>query len=190
MKGKINMLLCGSALLLFGACSQPSETTVAGNGNDKAAEMKARFNQVIECFNTGKTEAIDTLLSANAKDHSADTAMHMPDGPAGLKQMIAGMRTGSPDLKTDVKHMAVDGDILLAYGSMSGTNTGPMYGMPPTNRAWSSTFCDVIKFGSDMKMTDHWGVYDEMKMMKDLGLIPSQPPPSAMAKPAATPEKK
>jgi len=141
--------------------------------------MKTRYTAINNAFNSGQTEAIDTLVSANSEDHTVDTSMHLPGGPAGLRKMIADMRAGSPDLKSEIRHLAVDGDILIAYGSMSGTNTGPMMGMPPTNKKWSGNFCDVVKFGSDMKMTDHWGVYDDLKIMKDRGLIPSMPPPAA-----------
>ena len=75
--------------------------------------------------------------------------------------------------------VAVDKDILIAFGTMSGTNTGAMMGMAATNKAWSSDFCDVIRFGADMKMAEHWGVFDMYKMMNDMGLIPSGPPPPA-----------
>jgi len=164
-------------MLLLAACNPTAgDKTESG---ERSADMKARFTVLNQAFNTGQTEAIDSLLSANSEDHTVDTAMHSPKGPAGLKQMIAEMRSGSPDLKSEIKHMAVDGDILIAYGTISGTNSGPMMGMPATNKKWSGNFCDVVKFGSDMKMTDHWGVYDDLKIMKDLGLIPSMPPPAA-----------
>jgi len=184
MKKKSHLILFAVAFLFLTACNERAAENTAGDDNREEA-MKSRFMTLNEAFNTGKLEAIDTLLSANSKDHSADTSMHMPDGPEGLKKTIAMLRTGSPDFKSDIKHVAVDDDILIAYGSMSGTNSGPMYGMPATNKKWSGNFCDVVKFDKDMKMSEHWGVYDEMKMMKDLGVIPSGPPPAAGSNPAA-----
>jgi predicted ester cyclase len=190
MKKGIHIMLCGIAMIIV-ACNQPAGSGAdKTEGHDKAAEMKSRFMILNDAFNTGNTAAIDTLLSANSEDHMSDTSMPMPKGPAGLKQMIEMMRKGAPDLKSEVKHVAVDGDILIAYGTTTGTHTGEMFGMPPTNKKWSSDFCDVVKFGSDMKMTDHWGVYDEMKMMKDLGMIPSQPPAAAATEKAAAGEKR
>jgi predicted ester cyclase len=182
MKKTLHTFIACAALAVFASCNDAgSNDDHKDAAKDKEADMKARYSQIAEAFNSGNLVAIDTLLSADSKDHSSDTAMHTPDGPAGLKAMIADMRAGSPDMKTEIKHMAVDGDVLLAYGTMSGTNSGSMMGMPPTNRKWSGQYCDVVKFGSDMKMTEHWGVYDEMKMMKDLGLIPDGPPPAAPA---------
>jgi predicted ester cyclase len=183
MKKHIRVLICAASILLLAACNQPAGDKT--EGSDRSADMKERFKVLNNAFNNGETAAIDTLLSANSEDHTVDTSMHLPKGPAGLRQMIADMRAGSPDLKSEIKHMAVDGDILMVYGTISGTNSGPMMGMPATNKKWSGNFCDVVKFGSDMKMTDHWGVYDDLKIMKDLGLIPAMPPPPAatMGKP-------
>ncbi len=173
-------MLLLAAIVLCGlySCNQPAATTGESANSDKTADMKARYKLIYEAFGSGNTAAIDTLLSTNSEDHAADPAMNLPKGPAGLKQMIAQMRQQSPDLKVDMKHVAVDGDILIGYGTMSGTNTGAAPNMPATNKKWSADFSDVVKFGNDMKMTDHWGVYDEAKIMRDMGLMP---PHGAMA---------
>ena len=167
------------ALVMTGLCMtycQP-KTEMKPPVVDNGAAMKARFTALNGCFNTGNLAAIDTILDANAVDHSQDTSMHLPNGPEGLKKLLTMYRQGSPDLKSDVKMMTAEGDIVMVYGTMSGTNTGPMMGMPATNKKWSMDFADVVKFGPDLKITEHWGVYDGMKMMMDLGMIPSGPPP-------------
>ena len=172
MKNILTLMITVIAVLIMAGCNQSSK--MAGN-NDKADQMKARFTALNDAFSTGNTAAIDTLLAADAEDHSADPSMNLPKGPAGLKQLIQMYRTSSPDMKSEIKFMAVNDDILIAYGTASGTNTGAMMGMPATGKSWSADFSDVVKFGSDMKMTDHWGVFDEVKMMKDCGMMPSMP---------------
>jgi predicted ester cyclase len=165
------------AAVFFAACApKPAEVPVVA---DNLAAMKARFTILNDCFNSGNTAAIDTLLSENSVDHSMqDTSMHIPDGPAGLKKMIEMWREGETNFKSEIKHMVAEGDMLMVYTTVSATNSGPMMGMPATNKSWSADGVDVIKFGPDLKMVEHWGVFDEMKMMKDLGLVPSGPPPS------------
>ena len=188
MKKNVQLLLAGASMFLLFSCNQPMNNE-AGKP-DHAAEMKSRYNIVNDAFSTGNTAGIDTLVAADVIDHAEDTSMHLPPGPEGLKQMIAMMRAESPDLKSEVKFMAADGDMLIAYGTMSGTNTGPLMGsMPPTNKAWSCEFCDVVKFNSDMKMAEHWGVWDQMKVMKDLGMMPPMDQASGN-KPQASGKKK
>ena len=157
------------AITSLASCNDPYKQRAAAK--NKSSEMKARFNALNDAFNSGNTSAIDTLLAADAIDYSEDTSLHLPKGPEGLKQFITMMRQASPDLKSEVKMMVAEDDVLMAYGTLSGTNTGPMMGMPPTNKAWSSDYVDVIRFNADMKMKEHWGVYDQLKMMKDLGLL-------------------
>ena len=68
--------------------------------------------------------------------------------------------------------MAADGDFLWVYGTMSGTNTGDLMRRPATNKRWSSTYVDIVRFNSEIKIIEHWGVYDQFKMMRDLGTMP------------------
>ncbi len=163
-----------AAGFLYACAPKPVENPVVDNG----PAMKARYMAVNDAFNTGNTAAIDTILAETAIDHSEDTTLHLPKGPAGLKKMIEMYREGETGFKSEIKMMVVEGDILMAFGTTSGTNTGPMMGMPATNKAWSADFADIVKFGPDLKMVEHWGVFDQLKMMKDLGMIPSGPPPS------------
>lgn len=174
MKRPIYLSLIIVACMCLTLCNPRTEQKAMVVDNGPA--MKARYSAVNTAFNTGNVDAIDTLLAANSVDYSEDTTMHLPKGPAGLKAMVGMVREGSPDLKSEIKMMVAEGDLLMVYGTMAGTNTGPMMGMPATNKPWSSDFTDIVRFGPDMKMTEHWGVYDQMKMMKDLGLMP--PPPA------------
>lgn len=175
MKRPVYLVLTILACMCMTFCNPKTEEKAMVVDNGPA--MKARYTAVNTSFNTGNVDGIDTLLSANSVDYAEDTSMHLPKGPAGLKAMVAMFREGSPDLKAEVTMMVTEGDLLMAYGKMSGTNTGPMMGMPPSNKPWSFDFMDAVRFDSDMKMSEHWGVYDQLKMMKDLGLIP--PPPAA-----------
>lgn len=174
-------------LASLASCNNPGKQPAserASASETKVADMKARYTMLNEFFSTGKGGAIDTIVAADVVDHESDTTMHLPKGRKGLKKMVAMWREGSPDMKVDVKYMAVDGDILMAYGTISGTNTGKSMDMEPTNKHWSADFADVVKFDSKMQMVEHWGVFDSMKMMKDMGMkmVPGIPAHTNMEK--------
>ena len=173
-------IITASAIALIGfwmySCTFKTDEKPAVVDNGPA--MKARFAALVSALNAGQLDAMDTLMDMNVVDHMEDTSMHLQKGLAGAKQMMKMYLEASPDMKQEIIMMTADDDILIAFGNMHGTNTGPMMGMPATNKAWSADFCDVVKFGANMKMTEHWGVYDQLKMMKDMGMIPSGPPPS------------
>jgi steroid delta-isomerase-like uncharacterized protein len=169
------------ATCAFVSCDQKKVDDTPAEPDNRQA-MKDRFTALNECFNTGNTAAIDTLLSTDAVDHSEDTSMHLPQGAEGLKQLVKMMRESSPDMRSEIRMMTAEGDLLMAYGTMSGTNSGSMMGMPATNKKYSYDFVDIIKFDKDMKMKEHWGVYDGLKMMTDLGMMGGPPQPDTKAK--------
>jgi len=35
---------------------------------------------------------------------------------------------------------------------------------------------DIIRFGDDGRAREHWGVFDQLAMMQQLGAIPAGPP--------------
>ncbi|MEZ5417097.1 MAG: hypothetical protein R2708_07125 [Vicinamibacterales bacterium] len=35
---------------------------------------------------------------------------------------------------------------------------------------------DIIRFDSDGRAREHWGIVDQLAMMQQLGAIPSEPP--------------
>jgi predicted ester cyclase len=48
--------------------------------------------------------------------------------------------------------------------------------MPPTGKRVDVQLVDIIRFGEDGLAHEHWGVFDQMGMMQQLGVIPAGPP--------------
>ncbi|HSS93027.1 MAG TPA: ester cyclase [Candidatus Dormibacteraeota bacterium] len=66
-------------------------------------------------------------------------------------------------------------DELVAPGALEhqrggGTNLGTFAGRPPTGKQAFIDVIDIARF-EDGKMVEHWGVPDQLGMMKALGLI-------------------
>ena len=49
-------------------------------------------------------------------------------------------------------------------------------GMPATGKTVDVQVIDIIRFGDDGLAHEHWGVFDALKMMQQLGAIPEGPP--------------
>ena len=56
---------------------------------------------------------------------------------------------------------------------MSGTQDGEFMGMPPSGRHVEVEGFDMVRI-RDGQFTEHWGLFDSMKMMQQLGAIPEQ----------------
>ncbi len=67
--------------------------------------------------------------------------------------------------------MISHGDTVIAHVTMTGTNSGPMMGMPATNKSYKIDGVDIIVM-KDGKAADRWGYFEDMKMMQQLGMMP------------------
>lgn len=164
-----------------------------GEKKDPAAETRAKNIEAFKGFDaamqSGKLNDLDKYCDANFIEHTP--APGQKPGLAGLKEMYPQWKAAWPDMKWEYTTIAADGDYVLAHYRMSGTNTGPFMGMPPTNKKMDITGVDVTKF-KDGKGIEHWSYMEEMKMMTQMGLMdPSKmmPPPDAAAAPP-TPDAK
>lgn len=141
------------------------------NGSAKLAKQKEVMKKVYEAFETGKTSDLENYVSSTLEEHIPDPTMKSK-GIQLLKDQIELYHTGFPDLKITINEIFGDGEKLTVFSTFTGTNKGSMNGMPPTNKKVSVNGIEIAKF-KDEKITDHWGVYDNLGMFMQLGLVPS-----------------
>ena len=179
------VLLCISSVLFVSCKKKDAATTDTAVKVDSTKEKAIEnYKAVAAMFASGKTDDLGKYVDSNMVDHTPDPGAKQ--GLAGLKEMIAGMRAGFPDLKMTVKDITADNGLIWAHVNMAGTNTGPMMGMPPTGKKMDINGVDIIKI-TNGKATDHWGYYQERLMMEQMGMMPPHPDKGA---PAAPPAKK
>ncbi len=181
---KNTSLVLGAGVLIctfLMSCSTQTNKVV----EDQSSTNKAAMSKIYEAFNSGNTADLGNIVDANVIEHSPDPNIQ-ETGLEGLKKSIDMYRSSFPDLKMNVLSMTAEGDVVTTHFNMSGTNSGPMGEMPPTNKALSVDGVDIIKF-KDGKAVEHWGYYEEMKMMEQLGLMQE---PAGMPMDPATPEIK
>ncbi len=129
-----------------------------------------------EVFSKGKVNMVDELLAHNFVDHEPLPA-GLPQGREGLKLLVAGMRTGFPDLQVTVNDLISHGDKVFARCTFSGTHKGAFMNIPPTGKRVSFESLDIVRY-SGGKTAEHWGVTDNLSLLTQVGAIPppGQPP--------------
>jgi predicted ester cyclase len=48
-------------------------------------------------------------------------------------------------------------------------------GIPATGKSVDVNGVDIVRFGDDGVAREHWGVFDALKMMQQLGVVPEGP---------------
>jgi len=103
----------------------------------------------------------------------------MPGGTAdkaGAIAMFNMMRDQTPDMHIEIGDVIASGDKVAVHSTLSGTDTkGFMPGMPPTGKTFSLDAIDVFTFDEAGMNSEHYGVYDMMGAMGQLGLLPAPP---------------
>jgi steroid delta-isomerase-like uncharacterized protein len=126
-----------------------------------------RFYQ--EVFTQGKITVADEICSAHYVDHDPTN----PAGTlAGLEQTALEMRRAFPDVRWTVEDLIAEGDKIAARVSMHGTQQGELMGMPASGRSVTASNFDIIRF-EDGKVVEHWGLFDSLGMLQQLGIIPA-----------------
>jgi predicted ester cyclase len=96
-----------------------------------------------------------------------------PPTKEGVLEYFKMLRAGFPDMRMEPQDILTSGDKVVARVRATGTQKGEFMGVPPTGKAVDVQLIDIIRFGSDGLAHEHWGLFDALKMMQQLGLVPS-----------------
>jgi steroid delta-isomerase-like uncharacterized protein len=176
MKTRYAIYVVVASVLLLSSCQKPDPEAAT------RAKNKAAMQAINDAFASGNVDALDKYIAADYVEHSPDPMMK-GTGLAALKSMASMMHTMYPDMKSTIDFMIAEGDLVTAHFTMTGTNSGSVEGMPATNKTINVEGVDIARFKEGVGV-EHWGYFDVMKMMQQLGMMP---PPGETAK---APEKK
>jgi len=179
MKNLIYIFIVAFAVV---SCNAPMNHDSEKKAEANKAKVQRFYDEVMNAHNTAM---IDSFCYTDFVDHNPDQG-HTGQGTEELKNTMKEFFTAYPDLKVTTNFMIAQGDTVMAHVTMTGTNSGPMMGMPATNKQISIEGIDVIAI-KDGKATNRWGFFDSMKMMNQLGLMN---PPPGQGQPMPEGEKK
>jgi steroid delta-isomerase-like uncharacterized protein len=137
---------------------------------DHAATLR-RFYDLISAHDI---DGFADLLADDFVEH--EVAPGLEPTKAGVKEFFTMYIAAFPDLHFEPEDVLSSGDKVVARVRASGTNTGDFMGMPATGKSVSVQGIDIIRFGDDGLAHEHWGVFDALAMMQQLGVVPEGPP--------------
>jgi len=117
-------------------------------------------------------DLLDNLYSPETIDHNP--APGQGAGFQGVKQSFQLLKIGFPDWKVTWYDVLAEGDYVVAYGIGRGTNTGVLYGIPPTGKAAAAVGTNIFRFENG-KVVERWETLDIFGVLSQLGLIPPVP---------------
>jgi steroid delta-isomerase-like uncharacterized protein len=133
----------------------------------------ATIRRVYDLINAGDIDGFGTHLADDFVDHE-ELPGHEPnkEGAIAFFRMFV---AAFPDLRMTVEDVITSGDKAVARVRAAGTHQGPFMGMSASGRRIDVSLIDIMSFGSDGRVREHWGVLDQLTMMQQLGAIPAAP---------------
>jgi steroid delta-isomerase-like uncharacterized protein len=125
---------------------------------------------VAEVMNAGNLEAADQFIAPNLVVHNPVPGQ--APGREGCKQTLATLRNAFPDLHFTIEDLLADGDKVMIRSTYRGTHRGELLGFPPTGEPVAVMGIDLLRI-ADGQIVEHWGTYDQMEMLHQLGVLPS-----------------
>jgi steroid delta-isomerase-like uncharacterized protein len=133
-------------------------------------EIAALCERQAEAWNAHDPAAVAAFFAEDATLHDAGgETVSGRDAIATRAQMYM---DAFPDLRMDIQSIEVDGNTFTWEWRASGTNSGSLAGMPPTNKSVLIEGCDVGKVNPNGLIGSEIDYWNEASMMRQLGLMP------------------
>ena len=131
----------------------------------------ATIRRMYDLLSTGDIDGFGDLIADDFVEHEETPGLEPTK--EGVKQFFHMYRAAFPDLRMEPQDVVASGDKVVARARATGTNQGEFVGMPATGKSVDVQLIDIIRFGDDGLAREHWGVFDALGMMQQLGAIPA-----------------
>lgn len=140
--------------------------------DDLKATARRTWEQI---FPVCDVDGLAEVIAADSIDHGA-----RPDEPQGLEgatRTMLWLASVFSDQRWEIHQVIGEGDMIVVRCTHHGRHTGNLMGLPPTGRQVAYDYVHIVRY-RDGKAVEHWGVRDDLTLMRQLGVIPSEPVPA------------
>ena len=121
-----------------------------------------------EALNLGRFDRLDDLLTEEFVSH--EELRGIPPTRDGLKQKYTMLRAGFSDFAFTIEDLFSAEDRVAARLTVRGTHDGEFMGRPATGRSFTVTSVGIFRI-TDGRIAEHWGVFDQLAMLGQLGAL-------------------
>ena len=124
---------------------------------------------VEELLSKGHFELADQLYARDFVNHGVRHDVTLEEDQAALK----GWHQAFSDVVVEPRKLIAEGDLVTVYWIARGTNTGTGNGLPTTGKKVELGGITIWRI-VDGKIKEEWSAFDQLSMMQQLGLLPSE----------------
>ena len=130
---------------------------------------KALVQRYQDAHNANNLPALDAIVAPDLISHNLLPGI--PAGREGGKMVHQALLAAFPDQHTETAALIAEGDKVVQHFLVSGTNQGAFMGAPATGKSYKVPGMSIFRIAND-KIVEHWGVFDQLGVLQQLGMIP------------------
>lgn len=132
------------------------------------------IRRLYDLVNAGDIDGFAARLADDFVEHEETPGLAPTKD--GVREFFRMQLAAFPDFHMQPEDIIVSGDRAVARVRATGTHEGEFMGIPATGRQVDVQLIDIIRFGEDGLAREHWGVFDALRLMQQLGAIPDAAP--------------
>lgn len=136
-----------------------------------AAENRARVARWVEAaWNNGDLSMVQDW-------YAPDYVYHDPASPTevrghdGIRALVSMYRTALPDIHFTIEEMVAEGDRVVWRWSATGTQRGPLLGIPASGARGTTSGIVISRFADGLWAEDYHN-WDTLGLLRQIGAIP------------------
>ena len=140
---------------LFGSTLQEQNKAIA----------KQAFEEILS---RGRFGLVEQLYAKDFVNHGLHSNASLEEDQTALK----GWHAAFPDVVITPEKLIAEDDLVTIYWIARGTNTGTGNGLPATGKKAEMAGITIWRI-VDGKIKEEWSAFDQLSMMRQLGLLPA-----------------
>jgi steroid delta-isomerase-like uncharacterized protein len=141
---------------LFGSTLQEENKAIA----------KRAFEEILS---HGRFELAEQLYAKDFVNHGIHSNASLEEDQTALK----GWHAAFPDVVVVPEKLIAEDDLVTIYWIARGTNTGTGNGLPATGKKAELAGITIWRI-VDSKIKEEWSAFDQLSMMRQLGLLSTE----------------
>ena len=122
-----------------------------------------------EAFNGRDLSVLDDLIADEYANKAAVPGT--APGPSGQAAVFQRLWAALRDARFEIVHVAVDGDVSICIGTMSGTHEGELLGVPASGRRVEWRMCHLMRRDADGRAVEHSAIRDDLDLERQMGVL-------------------
>ena len=124
-----------------------------------------------EVFSKGDMRAFDEIIDDAYVNHNIPVP-NVPGTKAGFREIVSATRRAFPDVCVDVEGVVAEGEFVVFRDHVTATSRGEFFGVPPNGKSLDWTEIHFLRIANG-KIVEHWTNFDQVRILGQLGVIPS-----------------